>query len=57
MEINYEKWHAGWLQWGIDLGMITDAAKFELELQKTKHPDWDFAELKEKVKSGELKPQ
>ena len=56
-EINFEKWQAGWLQWGLDIGMITNEAISELELIKAKHPDWDFEELKNKVKSSDLAPR
>jgi hypothetical protein len=57
MEINYEKWNAGWLQWGYDINCITDQTLIELNELKAKHPDWDFNQLKEDVRNDKLKPR
>lgn len=57
MEINLEKWNAGYLQWGNDINSITEEAKEELAELKLKHPEWDFNKLKEDVKNDKLKPR
>ena len=56
MEINTEKWDAGWLQWGLNLNFITDSAKERLSELKNLHPEWNFEDLAHKVRNGLLKP-
>lgn len=57
MEINFEKWNAGWLQWGANLKAITPDAQEDLKQLKLKHPDWDFRQLQTDVENGTLKPR
>ena len=44
------RWRAGWLQWGSNINGITPSAEKELQELKTKHPDWDFNDLANKVR-------
>lgn len=54
---NTTHWIWGRLQWGHDIGFITEDAESELKQIKKDNPDVDFNKLAEEVKTGRLKPK